>query len=295
MELLLTGATGYLGGVVARRLAEAGHALTAVVREPSRATGLPAGTRLVQGAVESPEVLADAASRVDGVVHLAPSGGLATDLAAARAFTDALAGRGGVLVWTTGVWVLGPTDGGAAAEDSPTAPIALVHDRVAAERAVLSAADVVRAVVLRPGIVHGHGGGIPALLVEQARRAGTGVVTGAADVRWPMVHVDDLADLYVAAVERAASGSVLHGVAEEGVPVTDLATAAAHAAGAGPGWTVRSTAETATEVGAAFADALATSQVVSATRTRFALGWHPRRVGAVTDVAAGSYARPSAA
>lgn len=295
MELLLTGATGYLGGAVARRLAAAGHGISAVVRAGSKVSGLPEGTRLVPGDLGAPELLAAAAAQADGVVHLAPSGGLRTDETVVQALVGALAGRGGALVWTTGVWVLGPTGGGTATEGSPTAPVALVRDRVAVERAVMAATNDVRAVVLRPGIVHGHGRGIPAMLVDQARRAGTGVVTGAPDVRWPMVHVDDLADLYLAAVERAAAGSVLHGVAEEGVLVADLATAAAQAAGARPGWQVRSTAEAATELGAPFAEALATSQVVGSTRTRFALGWHPRRPGAVTDVADGSYAPAAAA
>lgn len=289
MRLLLTGATGYIGTAVAARLTEAGHDVVALVRPTSTTSGLPAGTTIVPGDITDPAALRAAASDVDGVVHVAPSGGADVDRAAARAYVDALRGRGGPLVWTTGVWVLGPTES-AATEDSPAAPIAIVSDRPAVERLVLTAADEgVRAVVLRPGVVHGRGRGIPAMLVDGAREAGVGQVVGAGDARWPMVHVDDLADLYLAAVERASAGAVLHGVTEEGVRVADLAAAAASAAGLAPRTAVVPLAEAADRFGAPFAEALALRQAVSASRTRFALGWHPRRPGAVADVAAGSY------
>ncbi|MBX9246722.1 NAD-dependent epimerase/dehydratase family protein, partial [Actinotalea ferrariae] len=234
MKLLVTGATGYIGSVVVARLADAGHEPVALVRAGSSADRLPAGTRVVTGDVADADALVAAlaeAGPLDGVVHLAPSGGLDVDRAAASAYAETLRPGGGVLVWTTGVWVLGRTGPAPVDEDAATAPIAIVADRAEVERHVLAAAPDVRAVVVRPGVVHGRGAGIPAMLVDRARTDGVGRHVGGDDVTWPMVHVDDLADLYVAAVERAPAGAVLHGVAEEGVPVRDLATAAALAAG----------------------------------------------------------------
>lgn len=82
-----------------------------------------------------------------------------------------------------------------------------------------TATDGVRSTVIRPGVVHGRGGGIPATLVGLASEHGGGRYIRPDDVRWPMVHVADLADLYVAVLDRAPAGTVFHGVAEELVPV----------------------------------------------------------------------------
>lgn len=293
MTLLLTGATGYIGTAVTARLVDAGHEVVALVRPGSGTARLPAGTRTVPGDVGDVASLRRALAQVeqlDGVVHLSAAGGAHVDLPAAATFADALRDRRGLLLWTSGVWVLGRTAGAAAAEDSPTAPIAIVADRPTVEQRVLAAAaDGVRAVVLRPGVVHGRGAGIPALLVDRARTDGVGRHPGEDGVRWPMVHVDDLADLYVAAVERAAAGTVLHGVAEEGVPVRDLAAAAALAVGL-PARSERwPDADVVAAVGAPFAEALGLHQVVGSAATRAALGWEPSRPGAVADVAEGSY------
>lgn len=297
MKLLVTGATGYIGSVVVARLADAGHEPVALVRAGSpTAARLPHGTRVVAGDVVDAAGLRAAlaeAGPLDGVVHLAPSAGGDADRAAATALADAVRPRGGLLLWTTGVWVLGRTGPDAVDEDAPTAPIAIVRERADVERHVLATASDVRAVVLRPGVVHGRGGGIPAMLVDRARTDGVGRHAGADDVTWPMVHVDDLADLYVAAVERAEAGAVLHGVAEPAVPARALAAAAAVAAGlpaAAERWP-----DAADVVGAPFAEALGLRQAVDAARTRAALGWTPSRPGALDDVAHGSYAAPARA
>src|SRR5439155_24169038 len=109
---------------------------------------------------------------------------------------------------------------------------AIVDGRDEVERTVLdAAAEDVRGVVIRPGIVHGAGGGIPGMMIGWAAEHGAGRYVGAAGTRWPMVHRDDLAELFVAAVDKARPGTILHGVTEPAVPVEDLARAADLAAG----------------------------------------------------------------
>ncbi len=114
-------------------------------------------------------------------------------------------------------------------------------------------------------------------------------------MRWPMVHVDDLADLYVAALERADAGTLLHAVAEEAVPVVELAAAAARAAGVAGTVEAWPLGDARAALGALFADALALDQACSGSRARGLLGWQPRRPGAVDDLAEGSYAAIRAA
>lgn len=299
MNVLLLGATGYIGSAVADHLADAGHRVVGLVR-PTEASSTPGGrlseTRV--GDLHDPVSLTAAVTPdVDAVVHLAtPTGDAGADLAVIDALTAPLAGTGRALVYTSGVWVLGETGPDPVAEDAPTNPLPLVGYRPEVERRVLDAAAAgVRSVVLRPGIVHGRGGGIPSLLVDLARERGHGVAVGHPAVTWPMVQVDDLAELFVLAVAGAAAGSLLHGVAEEAVAMADLAAAAARAAGVAERVEALGLDEAGHRFGEDFAQALALSQACSGARARADLGWVPRRAGAVADLRDGSYAASAAA
>ena len=85
----------------------------------------------------------------------------------------------------------------------------------------------VRSSVLRfPPTVHGDGDhGFVATLVDIARRRGVAGYVGDGTNRWPAVHRSDAARLARLAVEAAPAGSVLHAVADEGVPFREIAGA----------------------------------------------------------------------
>ncbi|MEU6864716.1 NAD-dependent epimerase/dehydratase family protein [Streptomyces sp. NPDC046876] len=290
MKVLVLGAGGYIGSAVARRLRREGHDVVPFLRTGST---VPPGTEVRTGDLADPDSLRAAVTDdIEAVVHAAtPSGDEAVDTAAVDALLDRLRGTGRAFVYTSGVWVLGATGEQAAGEDAATDPIDIVGYRPRIEQRVLAAAsDDVRASVVRPGIVHGSGGGIPALMVSWAREHGRGRYVGPATTRWPMVHVEDLAALYALVVEKGTAGSLLHGVANEAVPAAALAAAADVAAG-GTGraepWPVE---EAAVALGQPFAEALALDQTVSAGRALTELGWRPEQPYATTDLAGGSYA-----
>jgi hypothetical protein len=71
------------------------------------------------------------------------------------------------------------------------------------------------------------------LMSESARGEGAARYVGTGKNRWPFVHVDDLADLYLLALERAPAGSILLGVAGPSRAVSEVAAAASRGAGAG--------------------------------------------------------------
>jgi len=68
MKYFVTGATGFVGGALVKKLREAGHEVHASVRSPEKAKDLQAlGVKLFKGDVTDKESMREAMSGVDGV------------------------------------------------------------------------------------------------------------------------------------------------------------------------------------------------------------------------------------
>lgn len=103
-----------------------------------------------------------------------------------------------------------------------------------------------------------------------------------------MVHLDDLADLYVRLLD-APAGSLYHGTDGPSWQARDVAAAAGVAAGRDGSVESWPLEEARQELGP-FADALALSQRVSGSRARETLGWEPAGDSVIQELLAGSYA-----
>jgi nucleoside-diphosphate-sugar epimerase len=166
MNILITGATGKVGSRLAKRLAQRGDNVRALVRDPTRAAGLrEARIELAQGDLLDAGSLAAAVRGVDAVVHCAAFFRGATPEQAhavndqgtqhlARAACAASVKR--FLFTSTGL-VYGPTGGRLAGEDHRCAPVAAYPvSKLAAERFLL-AIEGLDVRVLRLPFVYGDG------------------------------------------------------------------------------------------------------------------------------------------
>lgn len=279
MRVLVTGATGLIGGAVARRLKRGGHEVVGLARSERSAAKLGGeGFTVVRGDLSDGASVADAVHGVDAVVHAASPGDLNTaahDETAVRAIIRGLRGTSKRFVYTSGCLVYGSTGDTPATEDTPLKALELVRFREALEREILDAADNgIHPVVIRPGWVYGNHGGTAMMMVGAAAEHGVARYVGDGRNRWTTVHADDLADLYALALERAPAGSVFNGVHGAATPLIEIARAASEAAGAGgrvEAWAL----EDARSVLWSFADAIACDQVVSGEKAERELGWRP--------------------
>lgn len=293
MKVFVTGATGYIGAAVAEALAEKGHGVAGLARSDGSARTLEdAGHAAVRGDLRSPESLVEPARNADAVIHVAHTGDEdagAVDRDAVDTLLDAVEGTAKPFVYTSGCWVLGDTGEEVADEEHERDPVDLVRWRGELEPRVLDASGRdIAAVVVRPAIVYGRGGGIPAMLVEEASRRGSVRVVGDGLQEWPMVHVDDLADLYVRALEAAESGTLYNAASGPSYRARDVAVAAALAAGTDAAVEEWPLEDARREMGG-FAVALALSQRLSGRKAREELGWSPEAPTLIEELLTGSY------
>jgi nucleoside-diphosphate-sugar epimerase len=288
MKVFVTGGTGYIGSVVATRLKKAGHDVSALVRSKEKGAALQAaGIKLVVGDLASPAGYAATAYGAQAIVQLAQDhgpAGVELDKKAIGTARELLRGSvGGTFIYTSGIWVIGDTGGELVDEKRALNPAQAVAWRPAHEQAALELAkDGIRAVVVRPGIVYGGaGGGIPAMLFGTASKHGSAQMIGEGANHWPLVHRDDLAELYVRLVERAPAGSIFHATDASTRTVREIAEAASKAAGKGE-VTVLPLEKARGQMGP-LADALALDQKVSSEKARTELDWRPRHEDFVAE------------
>lgn len=304
MRIFVTGASGWIGSALVPELLDAGHRVLGLARSDASASALTAaGADVVRGTVDDLDVLGGAAAASDGVVHLAFKHDLAftgdfqgaaeADRRAVDTLGEALAGTGRPFVLASGLVGLKP--GRLSSErDLPAVDGSPVSIRSATATALLALASrgVRSSVVRLSPTCHGEGdNGFMATLVAIARDKGVSGYIGDGANRWPAVHRLDAARLFRLAVEKAPAGTVLHGVAEEGVPIRDIA----EVIGRHLDVPVASVApEAAVEHFAWLGRFLALDGPASSTLTRELLDWQPTGPGLLDDLDKGHYFRTPA-
>ena len=293
MRIFLTGASGYIGGSLAEALRARGDRVVGLTRTRERADELEArGIAPVVGGLKDWDLLIAQAKAADAVINTAD----ADDAYAASALLTALRGTAKTLLHTSGTSVVGDMAAGEPSDVVHTEDSYLAGGyrfekagRVAIDRAVLAAAgDGLRTIVVCPSMIYGTGTGlhrdsaqVPGLM-RVSRALGAGVHVGRGENRWSNVHIADLVDLYLLALDRAPPGSFFF--AENGqASLKDIAAAISRQLGFGGRTRALSLAEALEHWSpSAVHYSLASNVQVTAAKARGVLGWQPRH-GAILD------------
>ena len=288
MRVFVTGASGFIGGVLCAQLLERGHDVDAMVRRPGSE---PPGTRAIAGDlgddISVHEALAE--SMPDCVIHLA------AEIASQRSQSklDAVNVKGTESLISATLIAAGPNPltegrprfvfastvvtgeahGELLTEETPL-PVRTPYGRSkqSGERLLLDAP--LPSVIVRPSHVYGPGGWYVDELIAQLRRPGRMAVIGDGANLWDVVHVHDVAGALVLAAEDAPAGSIYH-VADD-QPITFYDFMALTAAELGLGAPRRAPAALARLIaGKNAVDAATRSARSSNAKIKRELGWEP--------------------
>jgi nucleoside-diphosphate-sugar epimerase len=238
MRIFVTGATGYIGRVVTERALAKGHAVHGLSRSEEGDVQLRAlGATPVRGELTSLDVLRQASAQAEAVLHLGFIHDFARDFeeilridaAAVDALGEPLRGTEKPFVITSGTAVVAPDPaGGETTEDSPLSQTFVLRHRIRSEsHALRLSEDGVRVSAIRlPPYVYGRGGSYFApWLMQMAAKAGKSIYVDDGNLRTSDVHVDDGAELYLLAANKAKAGEVFNGTGSTTVTLRAMAEA----------------------------------------------------------------------
>ncbi|MGX1669372.1 NAD-dependent epimerase/dehydratase family protein [Streptomyces sp. NPDC055400] len=216
MNIFDIGATGFVGGALARHLSAEGHTVTGLARTETAAAGLTTrGILPAPGDLdERRPAVVEAALAADAVVYAAQAGP-EQETATVQDLSRALTGTDKTLIFLSGSGVLPQRTAGAwgpdvFAEDDPFTPEPLADFRKAAEDTVLAAAkDGLRAMVIRPGLIwgpadHGH----LSMVYQSVAATGAACYIGEGLNTYSHVHVDDVTRLFTLALAKGHPGGL---------------------------------------------------------------------------------------
>ncbi|WP_234627184.1 NAD-dependent epimerase/dehydratase family protein [Allorhizobium ampelinum] len=288
-HVFIIGATGFVGGAVARHFVSRRFRVTGLARSGEAAGRLRAAGMTVQ--------ISDLAERLLTVTEFARNADVVmfaaqvpphVELDAVKALLDALDGSGKTFVFLSGSGVLCQRTQGAWSaesfgEDDPFEPEPLAVARVEAETLVRATSSRgIRGIVMRPPLIwgpedHGH----VSMVYRSVAATGAACYIGDGLAAYSNVHVDDIARLFELAVTKGEGGAVYHAAAGE-IPNRWIAEAVARDLGCETrNVSMSEAADIWGEFGALI---MSVSSRVRDAQTRKSLGWSPRHTDMLSEI-----------
>jgi nucleoside-diphosphate-sugar epimerase len=297
VKIFLTGATGYIGGSIATKLLDAGHALSGLARSDEAVAALKRrGIEPVRGSLQDHGVLRGVGARVDAIINTAN----ADNAFVVHGLLPPLYGTGKTFIQTSGSSVVGTYDDGefrdeVFTEDTPFRPEPEKATRVAIDEQVLAASRKgVRTVVSRPSLIYGRGIGVDGLsvqvprLIEVAKAAGVPRHVGRGLNVWAHVHIADVVALYLAALETAPAGSLFYAAAGE-ASFEELTQSIGRMLGQGERTQDWPIAEAVATLGPGAHLTFGSNSRVRGAKARAMLGWAPKGLSLFEEIERGAY------
>ena len=279
-----------IGSAVVRKLIARGHVVLGLARSEASAAKLAGfGATPLRGDIASPEAWTGRLPQLDAVVHAACD--VDSDMGVIdRRLLDYLLPALGAqankprFITTGGCWLFGATGDAIATEETALDPLPAFAWMVPHLERVLAAPEV-DGIVIHPAMVYTADGGVFARFARDAIERDAVRVVGGEDVRWPLVHADDLATLYALALERAPARSIWIGAANDGVMVGAIARAFARRFAARDQTPQIISADAAAAEWGEWARGYARDQRLSGDKARRALGWRPMHLDPAGEIA----------
>jgi nucleoside-diphosphate-sugar epimerase len=229
MRIFLTGATGFIGSAIVPELINAGHQVLGLARSEAGVQSLiAAGAEVHRGDLDDLDSLRRGAELSDGVIHTAFNHDFSkfaanceADRRVIEAMGSVLAGSGHPFVITSGTGMARTPGRPSTEDDAPNSPIPRVASEV--EAASVAARGVRVSLIRLPQVHDTVKQGLITYLIAVAREKGVSAYVGDGLNRWPAVHRLDCARLYKLALEKGSAGARYNAVAEEGVPLREIA------------------------------------------------------------------------
>jgi nucleoside-diphosphate-sugar epimerase len=289
MRVFLTGATGFIGSAIVPELLKAGHQVLGLTRSDAGVRALTAaGAEVHRGDLEDLSSLRSGAAKADAVIHTAFIHDFSrfkevceTDRRAIEALGSVLAGSARPLIITSGTAMGSAAPGQPASEDHFDSQHPNPRAASELEAASVSARGVDVRVVRLPQVHDPVKQGLITYLVAVAREKGISAFVQDGQNRWPAVHRLAAAELYRLVLEKGSAGARYHAVAEQGVPLREIAEAL------GRGLKLRVVSMSAEEAGAHFgwlAMFAGSDMPASSALTQQRLGWRPTGPGLISDL-----------
>jgi nucleoside-diphosphate-sugar epimerase len=298
MRVFVTGATGFIGSAIVRELIDAGHKVLGLARSEAGAKSLiAAGAQVHRGGLEDLKSLRSGATAADAVIHTAFIHDFSNfpenceiDKRAIETLGSALEGSERPLLVTSGLATV--AQGRMATEEDAPLPASPSYPRTSEVTAETLLKRRLRVSVVRLPQVHDTvKQGLVTYAIAMAREKGVSAYVADGLNRWAAVHVLDAARLYRLALEKQEAGARYHAVAEEGVPVRDIAEAI------GRGLKVPVVSKSPEQAAAHFGWLgmfVGRDLTGSSVQTQRRLGWRPTGPGLIADLEQQRYSEPSA-
>ncbi|MCV6546424.1 MAG: NAD-dependent epimerase/dehydratase family protein [Cohaesibacter sp.] len=281
MRIFITGATGLIGSATLKALLTKGHDVTALARSDEKAKQLSnMGATPIRGDLTDPAPWIPIALEHDGIIHAAATFDASmgeTDIAMVKSLVEqakAMPPDNKInLIYTGGCWLY---------PESPVIPLTERHvlDPLPAFEWMLDSIEHLHAcptfhlTVIHPAIVIAKDRGLICNWIRQARKDEDMSVIDSLGIHYPLIHADDLADLYRRAIEAGQSGLLLNASGFKSASLQEITQMIASKTGKAHRIKIQPLEEAIEQKGD-WAAGFGRSQRMEADRAKDSLGWQP--------------------